>query len=542
LYEPTKRDTALQALNQCAIVLSEGMRLEQLDHVYRGRKEAKLLFPDVAWLHESLSTSSFPGQFVRNFGVRQAVDILDNMPVDQLESAWRMGTLNLPGLFRWFESQQIEIFADDPSLQGKIRKLPLCPMSGELRPLADLYIAGRFEDPLKLAGIVDLDAIGGRRQFLRDLGVQELTFDTYIRIQLPHALAKNPDLPSDARHHLVRLLAGRLGEFRDDHELQSLLRQLPLIPCMDGSFRAAELVYSTREVIALLGEQVHIAEPVSSKAVKELHRWLGVREQPTATDLAQTLSKIGNKWGGKDAPLDVVTLDIVHACWQELNLLIDRELIAVEVLEPLKGMSVIPDGQNILRHPKDLFFADSADLAGLFTGLDDYLLSPESDMARAATILGVRQLTQAAQLQLKIPKKQIEDRLIQQRIIERRTLIARVVKAESADYEMTFQADFVDNLRVLKVDYLQVHHSLKVGKRTLSTVPKSVSVQFESDSKTLYVTDGKHPLPWTAISREIAMSVKRKHPVGGLAVGIKEVLTASSYAEARQGLDELGYH
>ncbi|MCP5097171.1 MAG: hypothetical protein GY943_16615, partial [Chloroflexi bacterium] len=196
LFAPQENESALQALRPCAIVLTEQMTLERLDRVFQSKPEAKQLFPQVHWLHTAVSPTSFPGNKVQNFGVRQAVELLQEMPIDQLEHSWRMGQLDLPALFRWFESQQIEIFADDPLLQAEIRRLPLCPVGGELRPLTDLYIPGGFDDPLGLAGLLDLDAIGGRSQFLQDLGARELDFDTYVSIQMPHMLAQQLDIPS----------------------------------------------------------------------------------------------------------------------------------------------------------------------------------------------------------------------------------------------------------------------------------------------------------------------------------------------------------
>jgi hypothetical protein len=175
-------------------------------------------------------------------------------------------------------------------LAQAIRQLPLCPVEGELRPLAHLYLPGNFEDPLNLAGLVDVAALGGRRQFLRDLGVRELDFDSYVHEQLPRALKQNLDLPSDARHQLVQLLAARLGEMRDDEALQAQLSQMPLIACLDGSFRPANEVYASREVMDLLGEGVHIAEPTESKAVAALQHWLGVRERPSGDDIVQALA------------------------------------------------------------------------------------------------------------------------------------------------------------------------------------------------------------------------------------------------------------
>ena len=111
------KESALKALNACALVLTDRMTLAHLNRVYRGSTETKALFPDVAWVHDLVPTGTFPGRYVPNFGARQAVDLLAEMAIDQLEDQWRLGRLDLPRLFRWFESQQIEILADDPSLR-----------------------------------------------------------------------------------------------------------------------------------------------------------------------------------------------------------------------------------------------------------------------------------------------------------------------------------------------------------------------------------------------------------------------------------------
>ncbi|KAA3661424.1 MAG: hypothetical protein DWQ04_16485, partial [Chloroflexi bacterium] len=326
VLHPQEREAALNMLQRCSLVLSEVMTLEQSNHVFRGKSEAKTLFPDALWVHEAVSENRFPGQFVNNFGVRQAVNQLVDIPLDQLEYEWRMERLDVPGIFRWFESNQIEIFADDPTLQQDIRRLPLVPVNGELRPLSHLYIPGGFEDPLKLSGTVDLDLIGGRPQFLRDLGVQELDFETYVYEQLPRVLTQHLDIPSDGRHRLLQLLAERLGEFRDDRELQSQLSDLPLIACLDGSFRAANNAFASRDVERLLGTQVHIAEPVDSESIRALYRWLGVRNEPTAADIVQSLLFVSQT--NTDAPLDEPTQHLVQQCLLQLNGLLVEGTVA----------------------------------------------------------------------------------------------------------------------------------------------------------------------------------------------------------------------
>ena len=538
---PADRESALKALNRCALVLTDTMTLARLNRVYRGTAETRALFPDVAWVHDSVPIDTFPGPFVHNFGVRQAVDLLAEMPIDQLEAAWRRGQLDLPRLFRWFESQQIEILADDPSLRTEICRLPLVPVAGELRPLADLYVPGGFEDPLKLAGVVDLAAIGGRRQFLRDLGVGELDFDSYVHSQLPRVLAQNPDLPSDARHRLVQLLAERLGEIGDDEALQEQLSQLPLIACMDGAFRAANTVYASREVIELLGERVHVAEPVDSRAVRALHRWLGVRDEPAAADIVLALLATGNEWG--DTPLDASTGAAVRQRWQRLNTLLEEGQITAGKLAPLQGQKVIPNRCHVLTRPTHLFFADRPDLAAQFAELDDYLLPPDEELARGMSAVGVRPLSQAVQVEIVAAAGVTPDSAVQERIARRRPLIERLLQAETTADQGALNTTFLDKLRVLKVPQLQIRYRLPAGAETLTTEPEMVVVKLVSvnSATILYVSDDQELVPWAAVARELAMAIKGDGAIGGLAIGIREVLAAETFAAAEEVLDELGY-
>jgi hypothetical protein len=521
---PRERETALQTLRPFPLVISEKMTLEPFSYSYRGRAEARTLFPAVAWAHEAINPDTFPGRYLPDFGVRQAVEWLGERPLDQLEQDWRLGWLDLPRLWRWFEAQQIEI-GDDPSLAQAIRQLPLCLVKGELRPLAHLYLPGNFEDPLGLAGLIDVAALGSRRQFLRDLGAHELDFSTYVHEQLPRALKQNPDLPSDARHRLGQLLAERLGEMHDDDELRTKLSQLPLIPCLDGSFRPATQVYASREVMALLGETVHIAEPVESKAVVALYRWLGVREQPSAADIVQALLAISQK------PLAAERQTVVAQAWQRLKELFDQDAITAETLMPLQGQPVIPNRRQVLRPPDQLFLVDRPELAAQFAPLDDYLL-PETDWAALTTLLGVRPLSQALQLVLVDGETAVPDKTTQAHIANRRPLIERLLRAEG----LSPPATFFNKLQVVQLPQPYVQYQVTAGTKTLTTPPEAVTVKLVGELLVL----AEAVWTWTAVARELALAFKGDSPIGGLALGLKELLTAVTFAEARQILDDLG--
>jgi hypothetical protein len=531
LDRPETKMAALDTLNRCALVLTNTMRLARLTQVYRGHAEAQALFPDVAWLHEAVPTDTFPGRFVPTFGVRQAVDLLSEKPIDQLEEAWQLGRLDLPRLWRWFEAQQIEILADDPSLRPAIRRLPLCPTAGELQPLAHLYLPGGFADPLKLAGLVDLEAVGGRPQFLRDLGVPELTFETYVHRELPRVLAQHSDLAADARQRLLQLLASRLGEIRDDDALQAQLGTLPLIPCMDGTFRAAQQVYASREVIALLGDGVYVAEPAGSQAVQSLYSWLGVRTEPMVTDIVQSLLALATT--EPTGSLDATALARVQQCWQKLNGL--PPPLPAETAALLRKQPVIPNRLHVLSQPDRLFWLDQEEMAAQFTNLEAHLLLDEL-WGPATAAVGVRPLSLAIQMHLIYPPNAVADPALEARLNQRRPLIEQLLKPAGSAGAGDSTA-FLDSLRVLRTPHLQIQYRLSLGDETVTTTPETVAVKLDVRTNSLVVQDNEPEHLWTAVARELALVL-----TGGglLALGLKEVLAAESYAAAAQVLAELG--
>lgn len=533
---PVERESALANMNHCAVALTDHLILRPLHQICRGHPEAQALFPNANWLHPELTADSFPGRYVPAFGVHQAVDLLADMPIDLLEKARRLGRLDIPRLFRWFETQQIEIFADDPTLAGAIRRLPLCPVAGELRPLADLFLPGGFADPLQLALLVDVDAVGGRPHFLRDLGIQELDFETYLHAHLPRILAQRADLPTDGRHRLLHLLARRLGEFRDDEHLQEQLSQLPLIPCLDGSFRQADSVYFSREVMDQLGLRLHIGEPVENTAQQALYEWLGVRTAPAAADLVQALLAANQEWG--TTPLDVSAYTTVLNCWQALAERLQSGEIAAQELAGLHQQPVIPNGRRVLTVPDEMLLADRPELAEQFAPWSPFFLPADVLWLSAAMAAGVRPLSQAVTVAVVDGNEAVADTAVQEHIWARYPLLERLLQAETAAGH-TVQADVLQKLKVRSLPDLRIQAQLRLGTQIKVAEGESVSAAWING--VLYLDSEKQPIPWTAVARELAKAVALERNVVGLALGIKEVLAAESLGAAAAVLDELGY-
>ncbi len=206
-------------------------------------------------------------------------------------------TIQLPpsaGLLSWFEKRRGEVLESD-DLVKRLAALPIYPSGGQRRrPLFELFLPGDFTDPLQLADIVDLAALDGCKEFLKDLRAEELTFLTYARSFLPAAC--NQQRLTDAQvRRVVELLASHVGELLDDAVAHEALATLLLVECSNGRFYSALRAYfEQEELIGLMGDEVPFARlPNRSPAsMRELLTWLGVASEPRPDDLVRRINRL----------------------------------------------------------------------------------------------------------------------------------------------------------------------------------------------------------------------------------------------------------
>ena len=224
-----------------------------------------------------------------------AVEALERLPHEELNARWQKGGLPLRPLYQWFEDRRAEILSGT-DLKRRIGALSLFPSSGALYPLSKLALPGNFADPLGLADLVDIAVLGGRREFLQDLGMRELDFSAYVSSRLPEALSR-PTVPPEKRREAIILLASRAGLLKDDDEAREALAETELVECTDRVFRMArECHFDSDLVRSCLGARAKLAilPPEHEAAVGDLYRWLGVATEPrlkAIVDLALELSE-----------------------------------------------------------------------------------------------------------------------------------------------------------------------------------------------------------------------------------------------------------
>lgn len=261
--------------------------------IYRADESTQVLFgllePSVPFLSPDAGFEPL-ADLCPTFDVRAALDCLEAIDHDDLEFQWQAQRLPLDQLFEWFENRRTELRAD-AALKKRLTALRVYPSKGRLRSLGDLALPGQFEDPFGLADLVDIAAVGGRREFLRDLGMPELDFRTYAVDRLPKAL-QGASVSDKTRRDVTALLASHLGELKDDAEARTVLRAARLIECADGVHREAhECYFDSTSVRASFGDDVHlVVMPAEHReSISDLYLWLGVATSPRAEDLVHAI-------------------------------------------------------------------------------------------------------------------------------------------------------------------------------------------------------------------------------------------------------------
>ncbi|HLZ18611.1 MAG TPA: hypothetical protein VKO67_03315, partial [Smithellaceae bacterium] len=264
--------------------------------INKADKDTMLLFQScgntIQFVGEDPAFSSL-SYLCRRFDAATAIQILANIDGDELEAAWHERKLDLVKLFGWFENNKKDIL-ENTNLRRGIAWLPIFPSSGKLHQMNELVLPGDFVDELQLAEIVDLSALGGRREFLQDLQMQVLDFRNYVHSRIPMAF-RNEDVSVEKRRAVVTLLAKRLGEIKDDQEVQNALVSLSLIECTDGIFRKASQCYFESEAVNdCLGNGVHLVllRGNDSASIGDLYNWLGVASKPRPADLLKRIKNI----------------------------------------------------------------------------------------------------------------------------------------------------------------------------------------------------------------------------------------------------------
>lgn len=249
-----ERNLAFREFSLYSIAPGTDGKIHPPKEMFIGDSLIQKIFPDIFWWNnQTQNDDPIPLSLILKYTVEESVAYLSSPPAEKVLSSWHGNKSTLQDFYHWLENHRDEITASS-SLISSLKSLPIWPAGGELKPILNLYLPGGFEDPLRLASVIDISVIGGRIEFLRDvLHVKSLDFPTYVREQASPAFVNENIQPSELRDQLVQLMALRLGEIRDHIDIRLIVQRLPLIKCQNNEYYPAEKTILTMSRPVFLG-------------------------------------------------------------------------------------------------------------------------------------------------------------------------------------------------------------------------------------------------------------------------------------------------
>ncbi|MGL4497688.1 MAG: hypothetical protein ACRCU2_01380, partial [Planktothrix sp.] len=410
--------TGKDRLANCAIALTyDGESLSPPKELFKATEQGTSIVGSFADYRKFIACDEWEDikELANTLQIPEAIKIMEQNK-EKFKNRWEKDSSILTDLFEWLEDRKNSFKSDKNSCET-LKKCHIFPSGGELRPLVGLAIAGSFKDPLNLASLIELEAIGGHKEFLQDvLGVKELDFREYALNHIPQAFITKPQLiPAEARRQLVLLLANNLtNNYSDSKIKKDVLGNLPIVECKTAEtnpdfFAANQTYLDTPAVVNLWGnwKPIAILPEDRREDIKLLLIGLGIAEKPRPADLRERIKSILKKYPspeGQGRQEMQKIFNHLRKRWTEEGKTLGSDL------QELKTLRWLPaDGDETTWYPPSGVYSQTN--RHLFETQVRFLDFPPAKTTEFANFLGIRQdptVQQVVDHLLKCAKEKIE--------------------------------------------------------------------------------------------------------------------------------------
>ena len=381
-----------ERLLDCSLWLTAEGALSPASQIWRADIKTRRIFAtideDDIWAAEDGGNTAWLMGLLESFDMGASIEMLANATQEELSAIHKADPKWLHRLFEWLEARHAKI-TDDPATKIKLQKLPIWPTGRGLHPLAGLSVPGPFEDPLRLAQLLDAEiSVRFSTLLITHLGAKSLDLRTYLGEQVPLALSDQTRVvTADTKRRLLKLLTREFGKIRDDARMQAVLGSLPLVECEDGSFRRSKHVYlRTPQLVDIFGDDpTRFTHPSMMKAASSVDvlKWLGVSELPIPSDFVLRVNSIlGSEYGTARLEMQSLFRGLVDA-WPQIA----RQ--SAELVE-LKTKAWLPTSKHSGWASPSAVFASFRDF--LFASQVQFLDVPRNIQAQAQRLQGGQSL------------------------------------------------------------------------------------------------------------------------------------------------------
>lgn len=285
------------------------------------------------------------------FAPEEAIMALESLGTEDLNASWKRGDFAPSDLLKWFDDNKSELTGDSGH---RLAELPLFPSATDLHSLNDLWLPGGFDDPMGVTDVLDTNSLEGLADFMRSLGIKELTFENYAMKYIAEAFASGDRTAIEVKLKHLTNLEVRIGEIRGNRDLRDKLSAANIIECEDGTFRRPSEVYFRSDAVKnILGDFANYANvPPESENRTDLYGWLGVGSRARVRDILRIIEMQSSKLPTPTSRLLMVKMiEALGSLWGDLD---DSEKSAIAALREKEWLPAEGDSRKWYK-PTDLY-------------------------------------------------------------------------------------------------------------------------------------------------------------------------------------------
>ncbi len=371
------------------------------------------------------------------------------------------------------------------------------------------------------------------RKFLECLGVNHSPQPSHVVEHLLWCSERNQAPPGD--------IYGWLNSNAQPGDLEGL-RRTACIHIRGGEYRCPDQVFWGRHLFGRFRIQLpHFQQ------YQNLNAALGIREAPDYRDAIRVLKDISAEMGNDTLHSEDKDGDAVLQCWvmlsEELSKARQSEEINAGIIRTgmikseLCNMKCVPNNQDRLRAPSEMFFEDSAvpldNFPDLFELFSSNLIKRRNHVDLAMEAAGVRPISAVVLGVADEPVNPRECEEMRERVTERTKLIKAVCEGVTSNGGIPFE-----DIRFLQADELKMkwHTNFFCD---YSTPLEPVPAHLDRDKQAIYFTSQGSDYPWLDIAVELTKAIAPGEKISSTASTITMVLQAATYKDAVSLLKKL---
>lgn len=204
--------------------------------------------------------------------------------------------------------------------------------------------------------------------------------------------------------------------------------------------------------------------PGNYESFKPLFDAIGVKNAPDGRDFIDILLDIVGEYFEQSKPLTGPDRAVYDVCLASVATAHEYEELTPSDLQRLQEAPTVLNLQGQLTHPDEVLLQDSEWHAGFFGGeLDQALCKPVSELWSFVEVIGVRRLSESAQVALEfVDGPQADETQLAEKLMDRMDILARLLHDKPTTVREKIRSAFSE-MKAVSHDVVRIQASVHVG-------------------------------------------------------------------------------